>query len=730
MIVHGGMCGDMVMGDVWSLDLVAGAWRRERTRGKTPPRARAFHAAAMMPSRARMFIFGGRAGDGTLLNDLHYLDLTTMSWSQVRTGPGMPCPAPRESHTMVALRGDVLVMGGWGADPLSPWLNDVWNFRRPGPKAAPDRAWREVAFPGRAAGSTAGADAAIVPASTSSHALASAAATGGPLTLPLSSSSTAASGASHHHHHHHHHQSPGNSGGAHHPGSPRDGLGPVPGSTSHLSHLPGAGPRARRSQLHPWVFGHQCVIVDHEPTVAEACAVEITASPGAPSSGEVTVTIRARNRIGKPKRIGGDMFTGLVMGYVRERAGNTVHGGDSGDTGHAETAHTTGTAENGPTASDQQQSVDGNPDTATTMTTTSTSTATTAATATSTSTTVLTCERLLNAEDHGDGSYTTKFIPRCVGPHEIRVFLDGVAVTRRGPIRFEVTPGRVCAARCTITPSKTVLRPGDIASFRLTLRDATGCPTTRGSPFRRDGLHVVADRDALEFDLVTTTAGTAGEAAETSSLTGRAAAAPETVGRYTLTATALRTGDHRVVVRLKGRQVQGSPIMIHVVGEDGGAAPPPASSKNATAITTHTNRKKKRLGKKKKALASSDDDNDGGNGDASGGTRTRPPAARRGTKLARRRRRNKSGDAADRQQQQQQHGDHVDHQPQDPFVSGTGGVKGNRTSFNDDDHNDDTADDDNGAPAMLAFLDPPARATVGSDNDQDDDALSNDADQQ
>ena len=60
----------------------------------------------------RLYVFGGQDyTTGNLLNDLHYLDLSTKAWSVVEPGAGTP-PTPRTSHSCAHLAGKLVIFGG------------------------------------------------------------------------------------------------------------------------------------------------------------------------------------------------------------------------------------------------------------------------------------------------------------------------------------------------------------------------------------------------------------------------------------------------------------------------------------------------------------------------------------------------------------------------------------------------------------------------------------------
>ena len=102
------------------------------TRGVTPePRA----GAGVCRAGGRVFVFGGKTQYGRL-NDLHSLDLKTMTWSLLEDdtdpyllgwGPPSPThPSPRSLHSMVSVPGDKRLMVYGGIDQLNGLTNDLW----------------------------------------------------------------------------------------------------------------------------------------------------------------------------------------------------------------------------------------------------------------------------------------------------------------------------------------------------------------------------------------------------------------------------------------------------------------------------------------------------------------------------------------------------------------------------------------------------------------------------
>ncbi|CAI9769513.1 unnamed protein product [Fraxinus pennsylvanica] len=89
-------------------DLQTRTWSTLKTYGK-PPVSRG--GQSVTPVGSTLVIFGGQDAKRSLMNDLHILDLETMTWDEIDT-LGAP-PSPRSDHT-AAVRGDryLLIFGG------------------------------------------------------------------------------------------------------------------------------------------------------------------------------------------------------------------------------------------------------------------------------------------------------------------------------------------------------------------------------------------------------------------------------------------------------------------------------------------------------------------------------------------------------------------------------------------------------------------------------------------
>ena len=125
-------------------------YHRPVTKGRPPcPRA----GSASCVSGHKVLVFGGRSRQRRL-NDLHCLNLETLTWSQLEAGtqpdPWAPasikCPAPRSLHTMARAAQRLIVYGGLGQ--LCAPLNDCWvldvseDLNDDG--ISPNHTWREL----------------------------------------------------------------------------------------------------------------------------------------------------------------------------------------------------------------------------------------------------------------------------------------------------------------------------------------------------------------------------------------------------------------------------------------------------------------------------------------------------------------------------------------------------------------------------------------------------------
>ncbi|KAK6143847.1 hypothetical protein DH2020_024195 [Rehmannia glutinosa] len=113
MLVFGGTNGCKKVNDLHILDLLSREWTRPECQGN-PPSARESHTASVV-SDEKLVVFGGSGeGDANYLNDLHILDLKNMEWSSPEVRGNLP--APRDSHSSVAVGNRLYVFGGDSGD--------------------------------------------------------------------------------------------------------------------------------------------------------------------------------------------------------------------------------------------------------------------------------------------------------------------------------------------------------------------------------------------------------------------------------------------------------------------------------------------------------------------------------------------------------------------------------------------------------------------------------------
>ncbi|XP_024019116.1 acyl-CoA-binding domain-containing protein 4 [Morus notabilis] len=109
MIVFGGTNGSKKVNDLHILDFATKEWIQPECNG-TPPSPRESHTATLV-SEEKLVIFGGSGeGEGNYLNDLHILDLKTMTWTSPEVKGDIPIP--RDSHNAVAIGNKLFVYGG------------------------------------------------------------------------------------------------------------------------------------------------------------------------------------------------------------------------------------------------------------------------------------------------------------------------------------------------------------------------------------------------------------------------------------------------------------------------------------------------------------------------------------------------------------------------------------------------------------------------------------------
>jgi hypothetical protein len=119
MCVFGGDSGGVLNQETHQLDLETLTWSGALTTTGVKPSARVYHATAINGNN--MYVFGGHNGS-IKLQDTHYLDLDTLTWSGALTTSGTK-PTARDFHSAV-IYGDYLYIFG-GDDVAAGYLQDT-----------------------------------------------------------------------------------------------------------------------------------------------------------------------------------------------------------------------------------------------------------------------------------------------------------------------------------------------------------------------------------------------------------------------------------------------------------------------------------------------------------------------------------------------------------------------------------------------------------------------------
>jgi len=114
--------------DLWALDLASDRWERLEITGG--PSSRANAAAAFDPAGDALYVLGGNSStDGTRftpLGDLWRLDLAAGAWSRVSASNAPPA---RLFHAMTIRDRRLTVFGGGGANAFTgPFMRDLWSL--------------------------------------------------------------------------------------------------------------------------------------------------------------------------------------------------------------------------------------------------------------------------------------------------------------------------------------------------------------------------------------------------------------------------------------------------------------------------------------------------------------------------------------------------------------------------------------------------------------------------
>ncbi|XVE89556.1 hypothetical protein DITRI_Ditri20bG0005500 [Diplodiscus trichospermus] len=117
--VFGGCCGGLNFSDILMLNLNTMVWNTLETTGRGPG-PRDSHSAVLLGTK--MIVFGGTNGSKKV-NDVHLLDLASKEW--IRAECSGVAPSPRESHTATLIGEDRLVIFGGSGEGKANYLNDL-----------------------------------------------------------------------------------------------------------------------------------------------------------------------------------------------------------------------------------------------------------------------------------------------------------------------------------------------------------------------------------------------------------------------------------------------------------------------------------------------------------------------------------------------------------------------------------------------------------------------------
>ena len=111
LCVFGGAVAEKPLNDVHILNLATNTWIKVKTNGESPS-PRTMHSAGYDDSR--LIVFGGGLQGANIVPDprVHFLDITTHTWTSHLCGGS--APSPRQGHSMVVVGQKLFVFGGMG----------------------------------------------------------------------------------------------------------------------------------------------------------------------------------------------------------------------------------------------------------------------------------------------------------------------------------------------------------------------------------------------------------------------------------------------------------------------------------------------------------------------------------------------------------------------------------------------------------------------------------------
>ena len=111
-----------VTNDVYFYSFMDCVWQKVLIKGNTSPHPRMDHVAVALDAK-RVWIFGGRDGEGQCFDDIWIFHDHSHKWERI--SDVLPCPTPRyaPSAALVATTGDIVMFGGRN---LEACLGDLW----------------------------------------------------------------------------------------------------------------------------------------------------------------------------------------------------------------------------------------------------------------------------------------------------------------------------------------------------------------------------------------------------------------------------------------------------------------------------------------------------------------------------------------------------------------------------------------------------------------------------
>eukprot|EP00298_Acanthocystis_sp_HF-20_P018482 c21975_g6_i1.p1 GENE.c21975_g6_i1~~c21975_g6_i1.p1 ORF type:complete len:375 (+),score=152.58 c21975_g6_i1:36-1127(+) len=122
LFVFGGMNKDRkALPDLWMFDLNNNEWLSIGSDGRATPSARYWHSMVANDDGNKLYVFGGYDMKFDL-DDIWRFSISEKAW--LKLSPKGARPLPRDRHSMVFHRGDVIIFGGY----IGTYANDLWKY--------------------------------------------------------------------------------------------------------------------------------------------------------------------------------------------------------------------------------------------------------------------------------------------------------------------------------------------------------------------------------------------------------------------------------------------------------------------------------------------------------------------------------------------------------------------------------------------------------------------------